>query len=125
LNRINLVGRQALWCAMQIAVVAVIFNWASSPEMQEHGGSNPGAVAVFAVLMAAAATAAVMIFRDSVSFLWRWLVHGEARWTGGRLFGPRRQADQSNNGASRIEPGRGIGHPGKLPPGSGVRKQVR
>lgn len=128
MNRINRVGRQALWFALQIGVFAFIVSWATSPEMQETGGSNPYAVGVFALLMTMAATAAVMIFRDTVTWLWRWLVHGETQWTGARLFGPSRplrKPHQPNDGTSRIDASPGPRHPRELPPGSRVRKQIR
>jgi len=76
------------------------------------GGDNPYAVGVFALIMAAAATALVMIVRDSARFVWR-------------RFRPLREPDQPDYGPGRIEASRRLGHTRELPPSGGVRKQIR
>jgi hypothetical protein len=103
------------WVGLQAAVIALIVSWAQTPEMQQSGGDNPQAIAVFAVVMAMAVTAAVMIGRDSILFVWR-------RLTSRRSL---RETHQANDGARRIEAGTGLRQPRELPPGGRVRKQIR
>jgi hypothetical protein len=114
LNRMNRLGRATFWFCLQIAVIAIIVSWAQTPEMQTSGGDNPQAVGVFALIMAAAVTALVMILRDSVRFVWR------------RLVGtPLSEPYQADDGPRRIETSVRLRQSRELPPGRGVRKEIR
>lgn len=112
MGRMNRLGRQTCWLVFQIAIMAAVVNWASSPDMQQSGGDNPYAVGVFALILAAAGTAAVMIVRDSALWLWR------------RLR-PRSEPHEAYDGPRRIDAGRRLSQSRELPAGGGVRKQIR
>lgn len=105
--------RQLFWCSLQIAVFGSSVYWMTRPEMLDHGGNNPYAVTAMALILTMAATAAVMIARDLLFFVWRRLP-----WT-------LREANEPDYRPGRIGPATGGRHPGKLPPGGGVRKQIR
>jgi hypothetical protein len=118
--------RQALWGAMQIAVFVSVAMWASSPEMQQSGGSNPYAVGVFALLMTMAATAAVMISRDLILWAWRAVVYRDFRWTGARLFGPAlSKPNETYDRPRRIDAAAGPRKPRELPARRWIGKQPR
>lgn len=63
--------RQLFWCSLQIAVFGSTVYWMNTPEMKDHGGDNAYAVTVLALMLTMAVTAAVMITRDSASFVIR------------------------------------------------------
>lgn len=108
--------RQMFWCSLQIAVVAAVFYWARTPEMQATSAAqNPMAVAFFAVLMAAMVTAAVMIARDACLWLGR-LIR--------RAVAPR-QANQPDYRPDRIDAGAGASEPRKLTSRLRIGKQAR
>ncbi len=109
--------RQIGWYALQLSVVGLVFWGASTPEGLANGGANPYAVTIGAVLMAAAATAAVMIARDSFLVVVRWLA---------RIRGlPGKPNDTSERGRSLSATARGSRQPPKLAPRVRIGKQPR
>jgi hypothetical protein len=108
--------RQILWCSLQVGVVALVIYWSRTPDMQATSAAqSPMAVGVFAILMAAAVTAAVMIVRDVSLWLGRLI---RRAITSGK-------ADQPHYGPGRIDARPGASEPRKLTSRLRIGKQPR
>ena len=89
--------RQFFWYALQIGVFAAVVHWFFS------NGKTDGGVFVVALMFTAAATAAVMIARDS--FLWV-----------ARRLASFRQRDNASEGRRLAAPRPRLSEPGKFSP---------
>lgn len=101
--------KQIFWCSFQIAVFGATL-WVFSLD-EVKGDYGPYGVGFVALIVTMAATALVMILRDSFLFV------------AGRVRRALSKPDQANDGAGRIDAAPRLSQSSELPPRRWIGKQ--